>query len=919
MPRHHLPDEPIGKYGMRVCILAIWLVLATVGAAANAGQSAILKSWSFDRSDDVNYDGFPDGWRRQAGPGYPAYQQVTIQPHNLSQLAEAEAIDRAAALWWQSLRKLPRVGNGLPTLAPIAMESLVDRYLRIDLNGGATMVQSPRFAIDWSSSYRVSLRMKTDRMKHSVASAAIVFFDSRLNEIARHTTEPVQGETAWSIRDIGPVAPPPNAVEAVVEFLVEPQLRADISGWVGFDSLHIYQLPQLALETKSMAGLHRVGDLVELECRLSGVHASRAVLALTLLDAFGKALAQQELPIELTRTQPASPSEEDPDRYRGLAGRAIWTVPVQTPGFYRVAASLVKPEQTELQCETSFAIIDRLPSAPNPFGWTMSLDFPGLNRRQLPQLLNDCHVGWTKLPCWIDPNDRQAADDIAWIMDRLQSRGIKCVGMLDQPASSIRPEFTGTGPLPAVMLFRDHEVWQPLLDPVMPRFNMKTLRWQLGSDRDFSFLSQSDLVATVDDIRKRLQGFGQPVTVALPWPWDQPVRTEPGGWHVECLSADEPLDAAALDERLQSRQTAGRETWILLDPIDRSKAPVDARVRDLVFRMIAVRKHGVEAAFVSDPLDSRQGLFTKQGLPGEMLLPWRTCAALLGDLKYVGALQMPGGSSNMVLRNDDKAVIVVWNDTPTEERLFLGEGARLYDAWGDSRELTIDSTGRHPQHRVPVGPMPMFLTGIDADIAAWRMSLQLEPNRLDSLLGKKQRLQVKFQSSVDLETTGSVRLHVPQTWQTDQLTLPFSAEPLAEMSMPLDVTLRNDATTGTVPVEIDFEFDGEKPYRFTVWREMAVGPEDLTVRLTSHIDSYGRLIIRQEIENLGEDNQRYDCLMFAPPRRRQRIRLTIPPHETRVHEFAWSDGKSLLGTMVTLRAEQIGGDRILNYRIVAEQ
>ena len=36
------------------------------------------------------------------------------------------------------------------------------------------------------------------------------------------------------------------------------------------------------------------------------------------------------------------------------------------------------------------------------------------------------------------------------------------------------------------------------------------------------------------------------------------------------------------------------------------------------------------------------------GMPAELLLPWRTTAAMLGGAQYIGQMQLPGGSENRI-------------------------------------------------------------------------------------------------------------------------------------------------------------------------------------------------------------------------------------------------------------------------------
>ena len=74
------------------------------------------------------------------------------------------------------------------------------------------------------------------------------------------------------------------------------------------------------------------------------------------------------------------------------------------------------------------------------------------------------------------------------------------------------------------------------------------------------------------------------------------------------------------------------------------------------------RSQGAKAIIVSDPFNDENGLMRASGMPAELLLPWRTTAAMLGGAEYLGQMQLPGGSENRIfLRPDGQVVMVVWN------------------------------------------------------------------------------------------------------------------------------------------------------------------------------------------------------------------------------------------------------------------
>ena len=117
-------------------------------------------------------------------------------------------------------------------------------------------------------------------------------------------------------------------------------------------------------------------------------------------------------------------------------------------------------------------------------------------------------------------------------------------------------------------------------------------------------------------------------------------------------------------------------------------------MEDLVRRMIAAKIHGAEGIFCSDPFDAECGLMEQDGTPGELLLPWRTTALMLGGAKYLGAVDLPGGSPNAVFARPGDAVMVIWNPRPQDEPVYLGANIRQVDLWG--RVTQPAERGRRP-------------------------------------------------------------------------------------------------------------------------------------------------------------------------------------------------------------------------------
>ena len=119
-----------------------------------------------------------------------------------------------------------------------------------------------------------------------------------------------------------------------------------------------------------------------------------------------------------------------------------------------------------------------------------------------------------------------------------------------------------------------------------------------------------------------------------------------------------------------------------MDPLDRVTYDLETRACDLVNRMVSAKVCSADGIFLSDPFDSHQGILNEDATPDDLFVPWRTTAQLLSGAEYLGELQLPGQTRNRVFKKGDQAMMVLWNETPTTETLFLGTNGSLVNLWG---------------------------------------------------------------------------------------------------------------------------------------------------------------------------------------------------------------------------------------------
>ena len=608
----------------------------------SAGSASVV--WDFGRSNDPEFRGVPDGWKRYEGIGYPKYVGIEIKAKDVELERELIRLDTSLIQLW---KRLKAIYPSIP-LPPSITDLMVDRYLRVDLDGGQAKYESPSVPAKRIFQYGFSCKMMTQGLRHDSARAELIFQDDRNQELAVHSTAPMRGTNEWTLVTLDLVRPPVGATRMAVRLLVDRSDDGleDVRGAVGFDDVRIEQFPQLQITTDIPLGIYKLGQVIEARAKIMGLSVAESKIQFRLFDS-----DENEMVNKLLTVNPQHATDGDEPTVLGdmVDSEVKWVLPALGAGFYRIDASIVGRRSENLSATTTLAVIDEALGGPphGSFGWTMPSGSEGIPQRDLALWLADLGVAWVKYPCWLDPEDTDAAEDTAMLLGKLQDVGIQTVGMLDFPPEDQVANYTlrSRRDLVAAQLFRDLPTWQPLLEPVMTRLTLKVRTWQLGADRDYSFLGRPRLPESIQQISTGLQGYGQPIDVAISWPWlERELPAGEASWQAVCRSSELPLNANELDAylSLRERETRGEgpRTWLLLDPVSKQEYDLDTRIRDLVLRMATVRKHPVQAAFVGNPRDPQHGLLRPDGRPDQLLLAWRTTSRLIGNLRHDGSLQL---------------------------------------------------------------------------------------------------------------------------------------------------------------------------------------------------------------------------------------------------------------------------------------
>jgi hypothetical protein len=333
----------------------------------------------------------------------------------------------------------------------------------------------------------------------------------------------------------------------------------------------------------------------------------------------------------------------------------------------------------------------------------------------------------------------------------------------------------------------------------------------------------------------------------------------------------------------------------------------------MVCRMMAAKMHGAEAIFCADPFDAQCGLMEPDGTPGELLLPWRTTALMLSGAKYLGAVELPGGSRNAVFARGGDAVMVLWNLRGQDETLYLGRNARQVDLWGRVTQPGQAEGGR----RFHAERLPTFLIGLSEPLVGWQLAFAVARQQLAAIPMQPQENAFSLKNTFADAVEVKVKLSAPEGWLVEPKEFSLHLAAGAESQPKFSITLPMDALSGRQTLAADFEICSDRTDRFRMLRPIEVGMGDVDLDATAQLNDRGELEVQQTMVNRGKTPASFRCGLYAPDCCRQGSVVIGLDRRGNVQVYRLPKGQELLGKTLWLRAEEVDGPRVLNCRLTA--
>lgn len=912
-------------------------------------ESEVIARWDFSAKEDSKRDGWPDGWSRSTGQNFPKFIPIAIVKdastkedletvEQFRAFASRVVVGREQSKWpWQvNLESTP------PVIDQWLEQTVLNPYLRAQMDGGAIEVTSPQIAIDNHSLYFASAKVR-GLSPDFEAIIKLKFLDEQGNTMFEVSSKPNPPTATWLTLSTESNEPFEGDIRFVrVVLSAYPKTMNAYLAEFGFDSIAIHQTPRLRLTVDKDSHSYRIGDPVTVHCVATGMQAEQPSLKLTLHDHDGNLVQSvqknfiKESSKKLIDHNPKSLSSSatnqsksrgSPESEKYWHGYCEWTLPPLQSGFYEISTQMTRGRTGTFDLTEQFVVLpnDGLGRSDSRFGWSMSnLQRSDPNSEltgKLVDALRTARVAKAKVPIWFDSQIQESSDAFTERVDRLQAGGILCIGVISAPPMSLRKKIPRLDADSTGQSLEDSVLVQSFLEPVLRQMCLRIVDFQIGWDHETDFVSNPRFTSTLDAIQRMLRRYGQETFLIAAHNPDVQMIPVPSidRWQLhrtEDFTEQDLLAVLGLGDKSVEKSSP---PWHSVTPIAMSRYSLDVRVQDLAARMLAVASESgtlATTAWVTNPVDNEVGMLDPLGNPREMYIPFRTLSGTLAGLRNAGSLPNSALEKNYLVHSAEDGSIVTWAAKPKNVQMYLGKNVTAFDIWGRSVRVDSQETERGLEQSFMIGRWPIILSGVDINVAKWRMGIKLLERKVEPLVGQVQELKIQFANPLPITATGTVRIVAPTIF-VESTSAAFEIAPNETGTILVPVQVLPDADTSETEIALEFDMAGDHPIRFSLREWLQVGTDDFEFEISMQMDDQDQLWVTVEAINYREEPTSFDCMLLIPNRPRERTQIAeLTDRSSRV--FVIRKGSELLNETLWLRCEQIGTRRVENKRILVD-
>lgn len=365
-----------------------------------------------------------------------------------------------------------------------------------------------------------------------------------------------------------------------------------------------------------------------------------------------------------------------------------------------------------------------------------------------------------------------------------------------------------------------------MLAPVLLRHGQRVRQWQIGSiDAAYAFLLPN-LSDSLDAALKQIESLAPDPRPMLPWSLDQerlPGLSDQFGYVIDVPYAVNPENFAAYMEQWSTSPPTDVRLHLREPPAD--EVSQRQRVEDMAKRMLYGWEAGATGLAVSRPW-TRSDERRLTLLPDPLLGVFASVAQRLAGRRVVGKLGLAPGVECMILDGPAGGMLVAWNNCAASEEavidMYLGRDPEAVDVFGNRRKVPL--TGN--RHRWQLTDMPVFLEGIDPELALFRSAFKLDEPFIESLQTPHER-HVTLRNFWPSTISGFMYITGPKRWRIQPQRRFFSIASGESSQIPLKMVFPVSEVAGAKRLVATFDFTAEQRYKVKMSTAMEVGIKDV--------------------------------------------------------------------------------------------
>lgn len=468
--------------------------------------------------------------------------------------------------------------------------------------------------------------------------------------------------------------------------------------------------------------------------------------------------------------------------------------------------------------------------------------------------------------------------------------------------------------------------WKAYLAEILSKFGQRVRRWQVGRTGEPLPFWRATLETDLQEAEASFSKLVPKPTIVAPWAPEQALdgRLSPDRGVVVVLPWESPAETLRGEvERIQGgdRKASDSAFVIGVPPEDRYGARSVAV--ELAKRAVLAWAGEPRRLAVESPWD-----VTERGAGPTIALPvWRQVVERLGGRRIAGELPIASGATCLILDGPQGGALVGWSDWASPEdatvEMFLGNGVvSVVDVFGNAEPAPMAGG----LHRVSLGELPVFVEGINVELARFRAAFEVDPGTLPAEAALHSA-ELLLHNPWPVAISGTLRVLEPTKWKIEPRVLGFDVPAGESQRLPVDVSFGVGEESGRkrIVAEADVNADARYPrVRLSAPLNIGAGEIQLTpsYAFVSGASGGGEqdVALTISVTNNGDEPSSMRVFALAPGYPRQEATISaLGPGQSAVRRFSFAGGvKKLIGVRVRVGAVQVGGAERINKGLLIQ-